>query len=150
MSLYLAEDHRIVFESDEIVAVSQQGKVEVWDEMRETFYGFLPENATAEDVQNAMKFFKEGFKRGEHFGQRKAKSDIREALGLWPQSLAAIALGGNVWLGDRIFYYTTKQMNDQYSEALARQEQAQADYNECLAEDLTAEVTTEQWDDEVF
>jgi len=42
-------------------------------------------------------------------------------------------------------------MNDQYDEALARQEQAQALYNECLAEDLTAEVTTEnEWDEEVF
>ena len=42
-------------------------------------------------------------------------------------------------------------MNDQYSEALAQQEQAQALYNECLAEDLTAELQTDnQWDDEVF
>jgi hypothetical protein len=41
-------------------------------------------------------------------------------------------------------------MNDQYDEILSQQEQAQAAYNECLAEDLTAEVTTEQWDDEVF
>ena len=41
-------------------------------------------------------------------------------------------------------------MNDQYDEILSDQEQAQALYNECLAEALT-EVTTEStWDEEVF
>jgi hypothetical protein len=82
MGLLLEENHVVVLEENEILAVRQSGKVEVWSTDGETHYGTLDEYATPNEVRSAMRFYRTGIEHGEEIGRNEIQNAIRSTLGM--------------------------------------------------------------------
>jgi len=81
-TLYMDEDCVTLLETDDIIAVRQGGRVEVWDSDGCTHYGNLPENVTGTDVVRYIQFYERGRTEGIAEGRETAKVIMRAALGL--------------------------------------------------------------------
>ncbi|MGL5061033.1 MAG: hypothetical protein ACRC62_13755 [Microcoleus sp.] len=81
-TLYLHEDHQIILSTDELLAVRQDGSVEVWDSFGEVFFGSLPRNVGKKDVLFAMSFYHNGLTMGKKIGRREVQLKMQELLGL--------------------------------------------------------------------
>ena len=81
-TLHMDSDSVALLETDELTAVRQGGRVEVWDGDGCTHYGNLPENVSAADVKRYMLFYERGRLAGVDEGRNEAKRTMRAALGL--------------------------------------------------------------------
>ena len=82
MELHLENDHQILIEDDEYLAVKQSDNIELWNREGDERYGVLPDNYTLDDIQRIMSFYRSGFANGEKFGQLTKLNEIRSSLNL--------------------------------------------------------------------
>lgn len=82
MGLYLHEKHTEIVSDGYVLAIRQNGHVEVWDADGETSIGVLPEDATEGDVLRAFAFYTNGIRAGEKYGAERTRQAMRAALGL--------------------------------------------------------------------
>ena len=82
MGLILENEHQIILQNDEYIAVRQSGHIEIWDNEGTERYGMVPENYTLTDIERIMSFYHQGFSRGTRYGQISKMNEIRTALSL--------------------------------------------------------------------
>ena len=82
MELHLENDHQILIEDDEYLAVKQSDTIELWNREGDERYGVLPDNYTLDDIQRIMSFYRSGFANGEKYGQLTKLNEIRSSLNL--------------------------------------------------------------------
>ena len=80
MGLHLEDEHQILVDDDEYLAVKQAGNIELWNKEGDERYGVLPENYTLMDIQRIMLFYRSGFASGEKYGQLTKLNEIRSSL----------------------------------------------------------------------
>jgi hypothetical protein len=80
MGLHLQDDHQILVDDTEYLAVKQSGAIEVWNKEGDERFGVLPENYTLMDIQRIMSFYRSGFANGEKYGQHTKLNEIRSSL----------------------------------------------------------------------
>lgn len=82
MSLELADKHHVVMQDDSYIAVRQAGQVEIWTVDGETWIGNLPEKATPDDVDGALRIYSRALDRGYEAGEKGLAARLRRMLGV--------------------------------------------------------------------
>lgn len=82
--MYLEPEHQIVYKDSDVLAVRQNGRVEVWSADGETNYGNIagPNAADRHVVMAVWRSWSRGFDEGMKAGADGARSEMRAALGL--------------------------------------------------------------------
>ena len=80
-SVYITED-AVTLISDDLLAIRQNGRVEVWSEDGEIHMGNLRELAFNVEIRAAAKFWLNGYAEGIKLGHQQAQAKLRAALGI--------------------------------------------------------------------
>lgn len=81
-TVYIDEDAVTLIADDDLLAIRQHGRVEVWSADGETHLGNLPLYATETEIRKAAEFWLNGFAVGIQAGRDEAQAKIRDAMGL--------------------------------------------------------------------
>lgn len=58
------------------------GRTEVWDEEACLLLGFMPLDASPEDIDGSMKLYEGGYSSGVEYGKTLKQHEIRQVLGI--------------------------------------------------------------------
>lgn len=83
-TVYINEDAVILIHDHkaDILAIRQNGQIEVWSANGETHMGNLPDYAAETAIRWAVEYWQRGFFEGVRFGRDEAQAKLRTALGL--------------------------------------------------------------------
>lgn len=83
-TVYISEDAVIVVNDPVggILAIRQQGRLEVWSDDGETHMGNLPIYATETEIRKAAECYVNGYTEGIKAGRDEARAKLRAALEL--------------------------------------------------------------------
>lgn len=81
-TVYIEEQAVTLIADDDLLAIRQHGRVEVWNADGEIHLGNLPMYATETEIRKAAEFWLNGFAVGIQAGRDEAQAKLRAALGL--------------------------------------------------------------------
>lgn len=83
-TVYMTEDAAIVIDDEkaDILAIRQNGQIEVWSYNGETHMGNMPDYADGYTIRLVVVYWQRGFFDGARFGRDEAQDKLRAALGL--------------------------------------------------------------------
>lgn len=81
-TVYIDEEAVTLIVDDDLLAIRQRGRVEVWNAAGEIHLGDLPMYATETEIRKAAEFWINGYTEGIKAGRAEAQEKLRAALGL--------------------------------------------------------------------